>query len=83
VGLALGKNDSAGRNRSSRTNKANRYLKSTLVGAAQVVGHKHDTHLAARGGKKRAAVAAACSILVIACHLIRRGTVYEDLGVNI
>jgi len=57
--------------------------------AAQAVGHKHDTHLAAqfhrlaaRRGKKRAAVAVARSILVIAYYIIRRDTVYHDLGVN-
>ena len=89
AGLAPGKNESAGRNRSAKTSKANRYLKSTLVEAAQAVGHKHDTHLAAqfhrlaaRRGKKRAAVAVARSILVIAYHIIQRGTVYEDLGAN-
>ena len=36
--------------------------------------------LAARRGKKRAAVAVAHSILVIAYHLIERGTQYVDLG---
>ncbi len=87
AGLVPGKNESAGRNRSAKTNKANRYLKSILVEAAQAVGHKHDTHLAAqfhrlaaRRGKKRAAVAH--SILVMAFHIIQRGTVYTDLGSN-
>jgi hypothetical protein len=36
--------------------------------------------LAARRGKQRAAVAVAHSILVIAYHMLRRGTVYLDLG---
>jgi hypothetical protein len=36
--------------------------------------------LAARCGKKRAAVAVAHSILVIAYHLLKRGTEYIDLG---
>jgi len=89
AGLVPGKNESAGRNRSAKTNKANRYLKSALVEAAQAVGHTHDTHLAAqyhrlaaRRGKKRAAVAVAHSILVIVYHVIRWGTVYTDLGAN-
>jgi hypothetical protein len=38
--------------------------------------------LAARRGNKRAAVAVAHSILVIAYHMIQRGTVYQDLGSN-
>jgi transposase len=89
AGLVPGKNESAGRNRSAKINKANRYLKSILVEAAQAVGHKHDSHLAAqfhrlaaRRGKKRAAVAVAHSILIIVYHIIRRGTVYTDLGAN-
>jgi len=87
TGLTPGKNESAGRNRSSRTNKANRYLKAALVQAAHAAGRSKDNYLtaqyrrlAARRGKKRAAVAVAHSILVIAYHLIERGTEYVDLG---
>lgn len=87
AGLVLGKNESAGRNRSSKTNKANSYLKACLVEAAHAASHARDTHLAAqfhrlaaRRGKKRAAVAVAHSILVIAYHLILRGTSYIELG---
>lgn len=89
AGLVPGKNESAGRNRSAKTAKANRYLKASLVEAAHAVGHQRDTHLAAqfrrlaaRRGKKRAAVAVAHSILVIVYHIIRRGTVYMELGAN-
>jgi len=87
AGLAPGKNESAGRNRSARTLKANRYLKAALVQAAHAAGRSKDNYLAAqyrrlsaRRGKKRAAVAVAHSILVIAYHLIERGTEYVDLG---
>jgi transposase len=38
--------------------------------------------LATRRGKKRAAVAVARSILVIAYHLLRDGTTYHDLGAD-
>lgn len=89
AGLVPGKNESAGHNRSSKTNKANRYLKAILVEAANAVGHTHNSHLAAqyhrlaaRRGKKRAAVAVAHSILVIVYHIIRSGTSYIDLGAN-
>ncbi len=89
AGLVPGKNESAGRNRSAKTNKANRYLKAQLVEAAQAVGRTHSSYLAAqfhrlaaRRGKKRAAVAVAHSILVIVYHLIQRGTTYIDLGTN-
>jgi len=87
AGLVPGKNESAGRNRSARTNKANPYLKAALVQAAHAAGRSKDNYLAAqyrrlsaRRGKKRAAVAVAHSILVIAYHLITRGTEYVDLG---
>lgn len=89
AGLTPGKNESAGRNRSSRTNQANRYLKAALVQAAHAAGRSKDNYLAAqyrrlsaRRGKKRAAIAVAHSILVIAYHLIERGTAYLDLGVT-
>jgi transposase len=87
AGLTPGKNESAGRNRSARTLKANRYLKTALVEAANSLSRSHDTFLAvrfqrlkARRGQKRAAVALARSILEIAYYLIVRGGVYIDLG---
>jgi transposase len=86
-GLTPGKNESAGKNRSGKTNQGNKYLKSVLVQAAHAAGRQRDTYLgaqyrrlAARRGKKRAAVAVAHSILKIAYHIIRDGTVYQDLG---
>lgn len=89
AGLVPGKNESAGRNRSNKTNKANRYLKAALVEAAHAAGKSKNNYLAsqfrrlaARRGKKRAAVAVAHSILVIAYHIIKRGTTYVDLGSN-
>jgi transposase len=89
AGLVPGKNESAGRNYSSRTHKANRYLRAALVQAAHAAGRSKDNYLSAqyrrlsaRRGKKRAAVAVARSILVIAYHIIQRGTEYVDLGAN-
>jgi transposase len=87
AGLTPGKNESAGKNRSSKTTKGNKYLKAMLVQAAHTVGRSQDTYLgsqfrrlAARRGKKRAAVAVAHTILVIAYHLLKRGTIYQQLG---
>ncbi len=87
AGLTPGKNESAGRNYSSRTNKANRYLKTALVEAAHALSRSQDNYLAvrfrrlkSRRGAKRAAVASARAILEIAYHLIKEGTVYHDLG---
>lgn len=87
AGLAPGKNQSAGRNRSSKVREGNRHLKAALVQAAHAAGHTKDNYLsaqyrrlAARRGKKRAAVAVAHSIVVIAYHMLKRGTDYVDLG---
>jgi transposase len=89
AGLAPGKNESAGRNQSAKTPKGNRHLKALLVQAAHTVARSNDNylgaqfrHLAARRGTKRAAVAVARSILVIAYHLLRDGTQYRELGVD-
>ena len=89
AGLAPGKNESAGRNYSAKTVKGNRYLKALLVQAAHTVARSNDNYLgaqfrrlAARRGKKRAAVAVARSILVIVYHMLRDGTEYKELGVN-
>jgi transposase len=71
AGLAPGKNESAGRNRSAKTTKGNRHLKALLVQAAHTVARSKDNYLgaqfrrlAARRGTRRAAVAVARSILV-------------------
>jgi len=87
AGLAPGKNESGGRNRSSRTPKGNKYLRTALVEAAHAAGRSQDTYLgeqyrrlARRRGKKRAAVAVAHSILVIMYHMIKNGTEYQERG---
>jgi transposase len=86
--LCPGTHESAGKRGEVRTGKANPFLRTALVEAAQAVGRsKKETYLvaqyrrlAARRGKNKATVAVAHSILVIAYHLLRDGTVYEDLG---
>lgn len=87
AGLAPGKNESAGRNRSGKTRPGNQALKSALVQAAHAASHTRDNYLAAqfrrlaaRRGKTRAALAVAHSILIIAYHLLRDGTEYRELG---
>jgi transposase len=89
AGLAPGKNESAGRNRSAKTTKGNRHLKALLVQAAHTVARSNDNYLgaqfrrlAARRVPRRAAVAVARSILVIAYHLLRNGTPYIELGAD-
>lgn len=89
AGLSPGKNESAGKNRSARINKANPYLRTAFVEAAHGAARSKDNYLAAqyrrlatRRGKKRAAIAVAHSILIIVYHLIQRGTQYIDLGAD-
>ena len=88
AGFTPGKNESAGRNTSSKTAKGNKYLKAALVQAAHTQ-RRADNYLGAqyrrlarRRGAKRAAVAVAHSILVIAYHLLRDGTHYQERGAD-
>jgi transposase len=89
AGLAPGKNESAGRNQSARIAPGKRFLKVTLVQAAHAAGTSRDNYLSAlyrrlsaRRGRKRAAIAVARTILVIAYHMLRDGTEYVDLGAD-
>ena len=85
--LCPGNHESAGKRQSGKTRKGNRYLRAALVEAAQAAGRSRNTYLsaqyhrlAARRGKKKAAVAVAHSILVISYHLLKDGTDFHDLG---
>jgi transposase len=87
--LCPGINESAGKRHSGSTGKGDRWLRSTLIQTAHSLGRgkgylaSQYHSLAARRGKKKAAVAVAHSILVIAFHLLSNpGTRYEDLGAN-
>jgi transposase len=87
AGMCPGNNESAGKRRSGRTRKGSPWLRAVLVEAAQAAGRTKASYLAAqyrrlgaRRGKKRAAVAVGHTILVIAYHLLRDGTTYDDLG---
>ncbi len=86
-GMSPGSNESAGKRRSTRTTKGNRWLRAALVQAAWAASHSKNTYLAAqyrrlvgRRGKKRALVAVGHSILVILYHLLKHGTPYSELG---
>src|SRR6266568_1850630 len=79
AGICPGQNESAGKRHSGKTRKGNRWLRHALTEAAPAAAHSKDTYLAAqyhrlaaRRGKKRAAIAVAHSILVIAYHVLRR-----------
>lgn len=86
AGMCPGNNESAGKRKSGRTSKGNRWLRRALVEAAYAASRKKDRYLAAqfarlaRGGKKRAAVAVGHTILVAAYHILKEEVDYKDLG---
>src|SRR5512145_217543 len=89
AGVAPGNNESAGKRRSGRTNKGNQALRVALNQAAHAAARTKNTYLSAqyhrlagRRGAKKAVVAVAHSILVIAYHLIDRKEPYKELGGN-
>jgi transposase len=87
AGVAPGNNESAGKHLSGRTTKGNQALVDALIQAAWAASHTKNTYLsaqyrrlAARRGRKRALVAVAHSILIIAYHLLKNQENYRELG---
>ncbi|MGZ3639884.1 MAG: IS110 family RNA-guided transposase [Ktedonobacterales bacterium] len=89
AGLAPGNNESAGKRRAAATRKGSPWLRAALVEAAQAAGRTKNTYVGAqyrrlltRKGKRRAAVAVAHTLLVMAYHILTRHEPYHDLGAN-
>jgi transposase len=87
AGMCPGNNESAGKRKTGKTRKGNAALRTALVVAAQAASHKRDSYLsaqyrrlAARRGPKKAIVALAHSLLVIAYHVLKRRVNFADLG---
>ncbi len=86
AGLCPGQDQSAGKRRSGRTRKGNSWLRTGLVEAAQAAGRtktylgEQYHRIAARRGKRRAAVAVAHSLIVIVYHVLATERTFEDLG---
>jgi transposase len=87
AGMCPGNNESAGKRRSGRTTKGDRWLKRILVQAAWAASHAKGTYLQAqyrrlakRRGRKRALVAVGHTLLGIIYHVLKRGTTYAELG---
>jgi len=85
--LCPGKNESGGKQRSSRTPKGNKWLKRTLTEAGWAATLERDSYLAAlyrrlapRRGKKRAIIAVARTILQSAWHILKKDVDYKELG---
>ena len=86
-GVAPGNDESAGKQRSGKTRKGNRALRTGLTQVAHAAARTKDTYLsalyhrlAARRGKKRAIMAVAHSIVVSAFHMLSRNESYQELG---
>lgn len=89
AGIAPGNNESAGKRKSGRTRKGNKHMYYTLAEAGNAAAHTKDTYLsaqyhriAARRGRKRAAVAVGHSILVMAYHMLKNKQPYIEHGAN-
>jgi transposase len=87
AGLCPGNNESAGKRRTGKTNRGNPWLRATLCQCALAAGRKKGSYysaqyrrIAARRGRKRAAIAVAHSQLVTAYHLLGGADAYHDLG---
>ena len=85
AGLCPGNNTSAERRKSGRTTKGSRWLRATLVQVAWAATHTKETifgatyrKLARRLGKRKALVAVARKILVLAYLLLKTGVDYQE-----
>jgi transposase len=81
--------ESAGKRRSTRIRKGSPWLKTTLVQCAWAATRTKGTYLhaqfhriRARRGPKKAILAVAASILTAIYHMLKDGTMYQDLGPN-
>jgi len=87
AGLCPGNRESAGKRLGNRTKKGNRWLRRALCQAAWGLSHKKDCYLtalflrrAAKAGVKKAIIATAHQLLVIAYCLLRDRSEYRELG---
>jgi transposase len=87
AGLCPKNDESAGKRRSNRLKKSARWLKTTLIQCAWAATRKKGSYLQSqylrlrsRRGSKKAIGAVAASMLTAAYHLLKNGTIYQDLG---
>src|SRR5437870_6466985 len=87
--ICPGHNESAGKRRSGRTRRANRYLREVLTECGLAASRANNTALQARyfrvkrhAGHKKAVVATGHQILEIAYYIMRDGVTYQELGAD-
>jgi transposase len=89
AGLCPKNDESAGKRRSNRMKKGAPWLKTTLIQCAWAASRKKNSYLQAqylrirsRRGAKKAIGAVAASMLTAAYHMLKDGTLYQDLGAH-
>jgi transposase len=89
AGMCPGTNESAGKQKSTRTRKGNRYLRRVLLQAAWAATNQKNTYLRAffyrlqhRKGWGKAIIALAHKLLVIIYEIVKTRTPYYELGAN-
>jgi transposase len=89
AGLCPGNNESAGKRKSGKTRKGDRWLKRGLTESSWAVSRAKETYLSAlyhrmvrRRGKKKATVAVAHAMIVIAYHILKHKLPYSELGAD-
>lgn len=87
AGLCPGNNESAGKRKSGKTNKGNKYLKSILIQCAKSAQkdkesffHAQYQRIVVRRGANRATVAVAHSMLIAIYHMLKCNVPFKDLG---
>jgi len=87
AGMCPGNNERAGKRRSGRTTKGDRWLRTALVQGAWAARPSkgtyvasYDRRLARRRGGKKALIALGPPLLVIIYPVLKRGTTYAELG---
>jgi transposase len=85
--MCPGNDESAGKRRSGKTGKGNKWLRATLTESAIAAARTRDTYLAAqyqrlrgRRGHSKAVTAVGHSILTAAWHMLQTGELYNEPG---
>jgi transposase len=89
AGLCPRNDQSAGKRRSARMKKGAPWLKTVLIQCAWAASRTKESYfqaqfqrIRARRGSKKAVCAVAASLLTTAYHMLKNGTIYQDLGPN-
>jgi len=89
AGLCPGQNQSAGKRKSSRLRKGAAWLKTMLVQCAWAASRRKDSYykaqfnrLRSKRGPKKAICAVAASMLTAIYHMLKDGTLHQDLGAD-